>query len=299
MSTIGAKETILIIGAGPTGLALALQLALLKVPFKIIDKETGPGNSSRAMTVMPRVLEQYHGLEIAEKMISDGIKLDGANLWIDGEKKAHLNIEEFGKGQSVFPYILTYPQDEHESLLAHELKARGQQVTWETECVSFEQNESSIEVELKSKQGTTKEQFSYVIGCDGASSVVRKELGLSFEGGTYDELFYVMDAQLENERFRTQEVHFHFFDEILALFFPLRNKETTRVIGMFPPELSENKKTDPESLLPILEEAFDIQLSEMKWFSKYTVHHRLAEVFRVNRIFLAGDAAHIHSPVGG
>jgi 2-polyprenyl-6-methoxyphenol hydroxylase-like FAD-dependent oxidoreductase len=290
---------VLIVGAGPTGLALALQLALFKVPFKIIDKETGPGSSSRAMTVMPRVLEQYHGLGIAEKMISDGIKLDGGNLWIDGEKKAYLNIGSFGKGQSVFPYILTYPQDEHESLLVHELKAKNQQVFWETECVSFEQGKSGVEVELKSREGATKETFSYVIGCDGASSIVRKELGLSFEGGTYDELFYVMDAQLENERFRTQEVHFHFFDEVLALFFPLRNKETMRVIGMFPPELSENKKTDPESLLPILEEAFDIQLSEMEWFSTYTVHHRLAEKFRVNRIFLAGDAAHIHSPVGG
>lgn len=293
------NKKILIVGAGPTGLALALQLASFDVPFKIIDKEQGPGNSSRAMTVMPRVLEQYHALGIAEKVVSSGIKLEGGNLWIDGEKKTYLEIGDFGKGQSAFPFVLTYPQDEHESLLVQELKDRNQEVNWETECVSIEQIGSNVAVELKTEEGIKTEKFSYVIGCDGASSIVREELALSFEGGTYDELFYVMDAKLENERFHTQEVHFHFFDEVLALFFPLRNKETTRVIGMFPPELTEKEQTNIESLSPILEDAFDIQLSELKWFSTYTVHHRLAETFRKNRVFLAGDAAHIHSPVGG
>lgn len=294
-----SQKKVLIVGAGPTGLALAVQLAELDIPFKLVENEEGPGNSSRAMTVLPRILEQYHSLGITEKVISKGIQLEKGNLWVDGEKKAELNIGEFGEGESAFPFLLTYPQDEHERLLVKQLEDMGEVVYWNTECRSLEQDDEGVEVEFFSNGEVKREQFSYVVGCDGASSKVRKALDFSFEGGTYDELFYVMDARLDHERFREKEVHFHFFEEVLALFFPLRNKETTRVIGMFPPQLTEKNETSAESIIPILEEAFSIQLSELKWFSTYTVYHRLAEQFRKNRVFLAGDAAHIHSPVGG
>lgn len=293
------EEKILIVGAGPTGLALAIQLATYGISFRIIDKNKGPGTSSRAMLVVPRILEQYQSLGLAEDIISKGMKIKGVKIWVEGKRKAEIELENIGEGESAFPYMLTFPQDEHEALLIEKLERLNYRVEWQTECLSIRQEDEfvTVKTQLNGKQETSK--FVYVVGCDGASSTVRKQLDFSFEGGTYDELFYVLDAKLNKEVLLDQEIDFHFSNEEFALFFPLRNQETTRVIGMFPSYLVKEEKADFEHLHPFLESAFDYQLQEMKWFSTYSVHHRVAEKFQKKQVFLIGDAAHIHSPVGG
>lgn len=299
MNSKKAKEKILIVGAGPTGLALGLQLAHYGVSFQIIDKNKGPGTSSRAMLIVPRVLEQYQQMAFSEKVVSKSIEIEKVQFHINQKKKAEIDVLSIGEDQSPFPSLFTFPQDEHEQLLIDQLENFQHSVNWETSLVSLSDTNEGVVVCLKHKDKEYSETFSYVIGCDGASSRVRKELNIDFSGGTYEELFYVADAVLGNETIYPKHVNFFFSDEEFALFFPLRNKETTRIIGMFPTQLVKEKKTDFEHLHPFLEETFDYQLKEMNWFSTYNVHHRLANHFKLKNIFLAGDAAHIHSPVGG
>lgn len=293
------KKEVLIVGAGPTGLVLALELAHYKVPFKIIDKKKGTGQSSRAMLVIPKVLESYQKYGLDQTVIDKGIRPEQINYYLKNEKKTEIPIGSLGTGQSVYPFLITYPQDEHEQILVDKLEELGHSVHWETSFDQVEKEEEEVEVVLTSKGETTHEPFSYVIGCDGASSQVRKAAGIDFEGETYEEVFYVLDAVVEGEIIHEKSASFSFVNDYFALFFPLKNKETTRVIGMYPPELIEAETFNFQEIKPRLEETFNITIQEKNWFSEYKIHRRTAERFKKGKIILAGDAAHIHSPVGG
>lgn len=292
-------EDILIVGAGPTGLVLALELAYHNIPFRIIDKNSGVGDSSRAMLVVPKVLESYQKFNLDQAVISKGIRPAYINYFVNNEKKADIPLGRLGKGLSAYPYVVTFPQDEHEQLLLEKLEETGYSVEWQTALDSCKENDGTVKTILSHNGKETKNSFSYVIGCDGASSTVRKSVDIHFTGDTYEEIFYVLDAVAEGKVIKEEEGSFSFTEDYFALFFPLRNKETTRIIGMFPPDLVEKETLDFDTLKPRLEEAFEIKIEYKNWFSDYKIHRRTAEQFRKGRIFLAGDAAHIHSPAGG
>ncbi|SFC12312.1 2-polyprenyl-6-methoxyphenol hydroxylase [Alkalibacterium subtropicum] len=293
------KGPVLIAGAGPTGLVLALELAYRKVPFKIIDKAKGPGETSRAMLVVPNVLESYQKYGLAQTVTRQGIIPDFAHFHSRNTRIASLPLGIMGKGQSLYSYLVTFPQDQHEQVLLDKLNEFGISVEWESELVGLKQVEAHSEVTIR-KNGIVKtEPFNYVVGCDGASSQVRKQSGIDFEGETYEQVFYVLDAEVDGKIVEDDAGGFSFIKDYFALFFPLRNRETTRIIGMFPPDLSRAGDLSYESLKPRLEAAFEIKILEMNWFSDYKIHARTATHFRKGNLFLAGDAAHIHSPIGG
>ncbi|MDZ7835096.1 MAG: FAD-dependent monooxygenase [Alkalibacterium sp.] len=167
------KAPILIVGAGPTGLALALELTYHDVPFKIIDKAKGPGETSRAMLVVPKVLESYEKFGLAQKVTQEGIIPEYAHFHSNNKRIASLPLGVMGKGQSRYSDLVTFPQDEHEQLLLEKLNDFGRAVEWKTELVSLEQVGVQSEVTMKTDGGSKTETFDYVIGCDGASSQVR------------------------------------------------------------------------------------------------------------------------------
>lgn len=289
------KPEVLIVGAGPTGLVLALECAYEKVPFKIIDKAKGPGETSRAMLVVPRVLESYQKFGLSEDIIGKSIKVQHIHYHLKDKRKATIELGHIGRGKSAYPFILTFPQDEHERLLLQKLKAYGVEVEWETELDSLEDKGSHVEVAYNNQT----HQYAYVIGCDGASSQVRKEADLSFEGETYEEVFYVMDADLDGDILYPDSASFSFSKNNLTLFFPLKQSENKRVIGMFPPHLRKNKSVTYEAIKKHIEKTHQVRIQKKNEFSTYAIHRRIASQFRKNRVLLAGDAAHIHSPVGG
>lgn len=292
-------EDILIVGAGPTGLVLALELAYHNIPFRIIDKNDGVGDSSRAMLVVPKVLESYQKFNLDQAVIAKGIRPDFINYYVNNEKKADIPLGRLGRGLSAYPYVVTFPQDQHEQVLLEKLEETGHSVEWQTAFVSCDETNGKVKATVKNNERETEEIFSYVIGCDGASSRVRKSADIHFTGHTYEEVFYVLDAIAEGKVIKEEAGSFSFTEDYFALFFPLRNKETTRIIGMFPPNLVEKEALDFNTLKPRLEKAFQIKIENKNWFSDYKIHRRTAEHFRKGRIFLAGDAAHIHSPAGG
>src|SRR5215468_3088630 len=145
---------VLIIGAGPTGLVLALWLTRLGVRVRILDKTAEPGTTSRAVAVQARTLEFYRQIGLADAVVEAGVKVAAANLWVGGAKAARLPLGRMGEGLSPFPYALTYPQDAHERLLIDRLHDLGVDVERRTELVRFEQSPTSVHAVLKRPDGT-------------------------------------------------------------------------------------------------------------------------------------------------
>ena len=187
---------VLIIGAGPTGLVLALWLTRLSVRVRIVDKTAEPGTTSRALAVQARTLEFYNQIGIADEVVKSGRKTMAANLWVAGKRAAHVVLGEMGVGLSPFPYALIFPQDEHERLLVERLGECGVQVERHTELLKFEDTAGGVIAYLQRSNGEQETcEAAYIAGCDGAHSTVRQALQIGFAGGIYDHLFYVADVQ--------------------------------------------------------------------------------------------------------
>lgn len=301
MDTGEEQIPILIIGAGPTGLVLALALTKLGIKVRIIDKELDPGTTSRAIVVHARTLEFYQQLGIAQKVVDQGLKFSAANIWVHGKKKAHLALGEIGKGLSPFPYMTIYPQDEHELMLIEELKLLNVTVERGIEFISLDQNSNEVKIILKHKKDNTNEtcHVQYLAGCDGARSAVRKFLKIDFQGTTYQQFFYVADVQAQGS-IADQELHVSVDEADFVGIFPLKEKNHARLTGVLKSEeFEENHQYNWGDVKDKALSQLDLNVESVKWFSAYHVHHRLAEHFRIGRVFLLGDAAHIHSPVGG
>ncbi|MYM66796.1 NAD(P)-binding protein [Pseudoduganella sp. FT55W] len=286
---------VLIVGAGPTGLVLAIALARRGVIVRIIDKNSGPGEASRAMAVHARTLEFYRQLGFAEVVVNQGIKIEAIHLREHGEDIALLPLKDIGAGLSPYPFVLAFPQDDHERLLVAQLKAEGVEVEWNTELESFTQDEWGVRAVLEKDGERHACSSTYLCGCDGARSRVRESLKLDFTGGTYDHLYYVADVQTAGPP--NQDLVAHLAANTFALMLPVRSRGMQRLIGIMPDGVSPDANF--ESVRPILEPLLGIQVEHVNWFSTYRVHHRVASHFRSGRCFLSGDAAHIHSPAGG
>ncbi len=289
---------VLIVGAGPTGLVLALWLTRLGVPVRIIDRAAQAGTTSRALAVQARTLELYQQIGIADDVVAGGVKVPALNLWVSGTQRARIRIDAIGEGLSPFAFALVYPQDAHEHLLIEHLERIGVRVERETELVRLEQRAGGVTTTLRTRAGEEVFETSYVAGCDGASSTVRHQLGIEFPGGTYQGYFYVADVHASTP-LANDELHIDIEDVDFLIVFPLKGSGNIRMVGL----VHEHEKPDREvSFDDVKGRAVDrMQLgdADVNWFSTYRVHHRVAPQFRNGRAFLLGDAAHVHSPVGG
>ncbi|MBI1347089.1 monooxygenase [bacterium] len=295
--TRAAPAQVLIVGAGPTGLVLALWLARSGVPVRIIDIKAGPGEASRAMVAHARTLEFYRQLGFADAVVAGGVRLEAIHLQKAGHQFAELPLRDMGTGITPFPFMLAYPQDDHERLLVEKLREAGVAVDWNTELVEFGPAEDRVRVTLRRDGNIDNVEYNYLCGCDGAHSRVRHGLGLSFVGGTYENLYYVADVQVEGGFRRDGFVNFAGDGFVLML--PVHSSGMQRLIGIVPSEHSGRNELKFDDVRGYAERLIGVRVTEVNWFSTYRVHHRVTEKFQVDRCFLAGDAAHVHSPVGG
>lgn len=290
--------SVLIVGAGPTGLVLALWLTKLGVPVRIIDKAAEAGTTSRALAVQARTLEFYRQIGLADTVVNAGVEVAAANLWAGGARVAHLPLGAMGAGLSPFPYALMYGQDEHERLLAGELARLGVHVERRTELVGFEQTAQAIRATLKRPDGREERvEAAYLAGCDGAHSIVRHVLGAEFAGGTYTGVFYVADVRAAGPAVN-DEIHVDLESADFLAVFPLKGGGRLRLVGPASWDPSE-RELRFEDVAPRASSNLRLAISAVNWFSTYRVHHRVAARFGAGRAFLLGDAAHVHSPVGG
>jgi 2-polyprenyl-6-methoxyphenol hydroxylase-like FAD-dependent oxidoreductase len=291
---------VLIVGAGPTGLVLAVWLTRLGIRVRIVEKLAAPETTSRAIGVQARTLEYYRQINFADTLIAHGRPAPATNLWISGRNAAHLGFRDMGGDISPFPYALVISQDEHESLLIEHLAALGVEVERRTELISFEETDGGLRAQLKRPDGSSELcEAAWLVGCDGARSIVRESLKIDFPGGTYAHRFYVADVQAGGAAMNG-EMHVALDATDFLAIFPLPGEGRARLIGTVR-HGAENQNGNPswQDVNKSVIESLRLNIERVNWFSAYRVHHRVADHFRHDRIFLAGDAAHIHTPVGG
>jgi 2-polyprenyl-6-methoxyphenol hydroxylase-like FAD-dependent oxidoreductase len=294
------RSDVLIVGAGPTGLVLALWLTMLGVKVRIIDKTAAPGATSRALAVQARTLELYQQLDLADAVVARGHQVPAVNLWVKGEPKARISLAAMGSGLTPYPFMQIFPQDEHERLLIERLETLGVAVGRRTELVRFTEHENCVMARLRGPDGGEQDcEASYIAGCDGARSNVREAIGTGFPGGTYRQIFYVADVEATGPALNG-ELHVDLDEADFVAVFPLAGTGRARLIGTVRDERAD--RADTLTFADIRDHAIGqmkIAIAKVNWFSTYHVHHRVTQQFRKGRAFLAGDAAHIHSPAGG
>jgi 2-polyprenyl-6-methoxyphenol hydroxylase-like FAD-dependent oxidoreductase len=296
----GVDCDVLIVGAGPTGLVLALWLAKLGTRVRIVDKTEGPGTTSRALAVQARTLELYGQLDLAAAVLAQAHRAPAVNLWTRGRRRARVPFEEVGVGQTPFPSMHIFPQDQHERLLIERLEAEGVSVERQTEVASFTDERDRVLARLRHpERGETTCETAYIAGCDGARSLVREAIHAGFPGGTYQHTFYVADVDASGPPI-DGELHVDLDEADFLAIFPLKGQGRARLIGTVrdderPAGAGELRFAD------ISDRAINnlkLKAGPPNWFSTYRVHHRVADHFRKGRAFLLGDAAHVHSPAG-
>jgi len=295
------KTDVMIVGAGPTGLALACQLIRHGVDFTIIDTKENTTPYSKAIGVQARTLEIYEQMGLAQPLIDQGKITSHVRMLEGGEVRTEVDLSNLGQGLSPYPFLLIVEQGKHEKILHSFIKAHNKEVLWQTTLADFSQSEAGVTGTIVNSSGEERGfEAQYLVACDGAKSRVRVDLGMTFEGSTFERLFYVADVQL------TWDLPHDMLTACLAkdrstAFFPMPGKERYRIVGVFPENSDKREGEIPfdEIEQQILEDAeLKLDIYKVNWFSTYKVHSRRVNKFSEGRCFLAGDSAHIHTPVG-
>jgi 2-polyprenyl-6-methoxyphenol hydroxylase-like FAD-dependent oxidoreductase len=294
-----SRSGVLIVGAGPTGLALALWLTRLGIQLRIIDRTAEPGTTSRALAVHARTLELYRQLDLADAVIANGHMVPAVNLWVKGKPEARVSFDVVGGDLTPYPFLHIFPQDEHEKLLVHRLQSLGVTVERQTELIGYSDEGDKIVAQLRKPDGEERCEAAYIAGCDGARSSVRQTMGTGFPGGTYQQIFYVADVEAAGPPING-ELNIDMDEADFLAVFPLKGAGRARLIGTIRDERAQHPETLKfEDVRSRAIEHLKLDVRRVNWFSTYQVHHRVTDHFRKGRAFLLGDAAHIHSPAGG
>ncbi len=289
---------ILIVGAGTTGLAMACELARHGAPVRIIDKQSGINPHCRACALHSRTLEIFHDLGIVDEILAQGHKILGTSQYANGERFMHSSGEEV---DSPFPYVVNLEQCKTESALERLLRTYDIQVQRETELVAISGRSDAVSATIR--RGDSPEEVietPWLIGCDGAHSRVRHLNHIHFPGKEDLHQYCLADVLIEGELAR-DEIHSFMGDRGLLFFFPLPNGRCLVAADL--PTQHDSVKEQPslQDVQAIVSERgpAGIRINDPRWLAYFRVNYRAARHYRHERIFLAGDAVHIHSPMGG
>ena len=290
------RTDVVIVGCGPVGLSLACALAVRGIAFVVLDRATKGGNTSRAAVVHARTLEVLEEIDVSQDLVRRGVVVP--RFTIRDRDRALLTVP-FDILPTVYPYTLMVPQNITEEVLGDRLVALGGSVHRERAVTAVEADADGATVSVDGPGGaSTRIRARYVVGCDGVHSVVREQTGIAFTGARYAQSFVLADVRMDWPLAR-DEVQLFFSPAGLVVVAPLP-EDRYRVVATLDHAPECPGIEDVQALLdargPAAEPA---TVRELVWSSRFLVHHRLAEAFRSGPVFLAGDAAHVHSPAGG
>ena len=273
-----SRENILIVGAGPSGLAMAIFLAELGYRPRIIDKKQEISPHSKALGVNPRTLQILERFNITERFLDNGRKMKALNLW---QADRHVYRNDFAKVKHSYPFMLVQPQKESEEILLDELRRRKVDVEYGVAFDSFQRLESAYEVSFTPTR-PDNQMYDYIVGADGGHSLMRESMDVQMSGFRYDEEWELYDIELETD-LNPDEGHIRLFGEG-GMIMILLNNDVWRVAGNI------------SGLLNYLPK--HTKTGETHWESTFRIHHKVAQSLVKNGCVLIGDAAHLHSPVG-
>jgi 2-polyprenyl-6-methoxyphenol hydroxylase-like FAD-dependent oxidoreductase len=286
---------VLIVGAGPTGLMLACELVRSNVSFRIVDKITEPSTRSRALVVHARTLELLEKLGVADKLAARGVRTLRAHLYINKKLAADFEIDDTGIDDTPFRYVLMVSQAETERVLREWLEEHGVAIERGVEVTSVEPTFG--EATLRTPTGEERVKARYVVGCDGSHSAVRHAGKFAFEGEPYPQDFVLADVHLASP---VDGLNLCFDDRGFFVVLPLPNG-IHRIITSradAPATMGDPTLADVQELADALSPT-PLVLKDPVWLARFRLHHRQTDQYRRGPLFLAGDAAHIHSPAGG
>jgi 2-polyprenyl-6-methoxyphenol hydroxylase-like FAD-dependent oxidoreductase len=289
---------VLVVGAGPTGLALAIELQRLGLSYRLMEKSPEPARNSQALVVQARTLEQFERYGIAETAVARGRKLHGAHIFSDRREIVHIALDRI---PGRYPYVLFLPQNETERLMIEHLHALGGQVERGWELQTFSDHGEGVEAQLAGSGAPQTVRARWIVGCDGAHSTVRRLTDVPFVGDTVGLSFFLGDLELTGPDVPGEElsVYLHRGD---VVFVGRLDEQVHRVIVALHGEQGHDLR-DP--LLADFSAALarnagpGITAVTARWMTPFRINQRKASSYRVGQAFLAGDASHIHSPVAG
>jgi 2-polyprenyl-6-methoxyphenol hydroxylase-like FAD-dependent oxidoreductase len=279
------------------------------VKVRILDKSEQQAHESRAFGIHAKSMELFLFMGLADEFLARALIATGIQIFVDGEKAGGFNFDDIGRADTPYAFVSMVPQSQTEEILVADLRRLGVEVEHNVEVVGFEQSAEGIVVHARDKAGSSLEVGgSYLIGADGAHSIVRKQLGLRFEGAAYPQGFLLADCKVD---WPLDHDHLKLFlhGRNLGIYLPLKGLDIGRIIAVSPVDTDLDAPVEAQGSSEVsLDEVqhairetsrLDVKLSNPVWTTRYRIHHRGVDRYSVGRVFVAGDAAHIHSPAGG
>jgi 2-polyprenyl-6-methoxyphenol hydroxylase-like FAD-dependent oxidoreductase len=296
VGTMPEEVDVAVVGAGPTGITMAGMLAAYGIRTVVLDGAEGPVGHSRAAVVQARTLETLETLGVVEGMLGRGVVVSHFGV---RDRDRRLLAVPFGRLPTAHPYTLMLPQDETEHLLRGSLRRFGGEIFWGHQVTGVRQDPEGVDLVVGSPRGEKRLRARYVVGSDGAHSSVRGSVGIPFEGATYPESFVLADVRMD-WRLPGDEVQLFFSPEGLVVVAPLPGERRYRIVATVDEAPEEPSLEDVQALIEARGPRTPRpRVEEVVWSSRFRVSHKLAARYREGAVFLAGDAAHVHSPAGG
>lgn len=289
----------LIVGAGPVGLTMAAALNHQGLRCRLIEKTPAASDKSKALVMWARSLELLNGLSLADTFVAAGHKIRGGSVYADGERVVHLDLTG---NESPFGFPLMIPQNETERLLTEHLAQQGIAVERQVELVTFQESATAVTCTLRHTDGREEAiDVPWLLGCDGAHSTVRHTLGLEFTGAAEPNDWLLADVHIAGP-IATDEISAFWCENGVLVIFPMGNNRFRVVADT---GAATNAPVKTEVTLADAQAKVDergpvgLKLFDPIWLANFRINERKVANYRLGRIMLAGDAAHIHSPAGG
>jgi 2-polyprenyl-6-methoxyphenol hydroxylase-like FAD-dependent oxidoreductase len=289
---------VLVVGGGPVGLVAGAELARRGVRVRLIDKLSQPTNQSRAIAVHARSLDMFDRMGIVDELLSTGIRATAMQLYAGHSKLFRVPL---GGVDSAFPFTLTTAQTETERVLDKHLQTRGVTVERGVELITLNQDADAVHLTLRREDGSTEHvSASYVIGADGGHSMVRKMVGTKLAGSFVGQRFLLGDVDCEHA-LDLDSMHTFFSPDGPVVVLPMRDGRMRFLAQVHDgPGTPINMHPTQDELQAVIDRRIGgIEVVRSHWLTSFEIHHARVPAFRWGRVFLAGDAAHIHSPAGG